>query len=109
MMDISPTQSIPFVNASRDDDARSCPGTAVHASDASQSHASVAYLLFEQEMVLKTMIVSVKGNLGDFEIDEHESSVVYLFNARFRADVALTTQRVAHAKSRSVSSSSTCR
>ena len=30
-------QTIPSVNASRDDDARSCPGTAVHASGASQS------------------------------------------------------------------------
>ena len=30
-------QTIPFVNANRDDDARSCPDTAVHASDASQS------------------------------------------------------------------------
>ena len=30
-------QTIPFVNANRYDDARSCPGTAVHASGASQS------------------------------------------------------------------------
>ena len=30
-------QTIPFVNGNRDDDARSCPGTAVHASGAFQS------------------------------------------------------------------------
>ena len=47
-------QTIPFVKANREVDARSCHGTAIHASDASQSlshpvktHPYLTYLLWD--------------------------------------------------------------
>ena len=40
-------QTIPFVNSNRDDDARSCPGTVVHASGTSQSLPSPFVLVLQ--------------------------------------------------------------